>query len=109
MLKDFADLQEGDVVLQNAANSAVGQAVIQIAKHLNLRTVNVVRKRDSIKELTAELEGLGATHVVTDEFARSPDMKELFSKLPKAKLVLNAVGGKAVMELVKLLIIDYLV
>ena len=38
MLKDFVDLQEGDMVIQNGANSAVGRAVIEIAKVLKLKT-----------------------------------------------------------------------
>lgn len=30
MLKDFVPLKSGDTVIQNGANSAVGQAVIQV-------------------------------------------------------------------------------
>lgn len=35
----------GDCVIQNASNSGVGQAVIQIASALHLKTINVVRDR----------------------------------------------------------------
>ena len=45
MLEDFVDLQPGDVVVQNAANSAVGQYVVQLARDKGLHTVNVVRPR----------------------------------------------------------------
>lgn len=45
MLEEFVDLQPGDVVVQNAANSAVGQYVIQMARNKGLRTVNIVRPR----------------------------------------------------------------
>ena len=45
MLKDFVDLKKGDYVLQNGGNSAVGQAVIQIANAWGLKTINVVRDR----------------------------------------------------------------
>ncbi|XP_039714638.1 enoyl-[acyl-carrier-protein] reductase, mitochondrial isoform X2 [Pteropus medius] len=45
MLMDFEQLQPGDSVIQNASNSGVGQAVIQIAAALGLRTINVVRDR----------------------------------------------------------------
>ncbi len=38
-------------VIQNGANSAVGQAVIQIAKSMKVVTVNVVRDRDNVEEL----------------------------------------------------------
>lgn len=30
MLKDFVPLKEGDTIIQNGGNSAVGQAVIQV-------------------------------------------------------------------------------
>lgn len=50
MLKDFVDLQPGDWVLQNGANSAVGQAVIQIAAHRGIKTLNFIRNRyDSLR------------------------------------------------------------
>jgi trans-2-enoyl-CoA reductase len=35
----------GDYVIQNGGNSAVGQAVIQIANAWGLKTINVVRNR----------------------------------------------------------------
>ncbi len=35
----------GDSVIQNAANSGVGQAVIQIAAARGINTINVVRDR----------------------------------------------------------------
>jgi trans-2-enoyl-CoA reductase len=45
MLKDFVDLRPGDWVIQNGANSAAGQAVIQIAAARGLKTINCVRTR----------------------------------------------------------------
>ena len=56
MLLDFVNLKPGDVVIQNGANSAVGQAVMQIAKTMNVKTVNVVRDRDDIDQLKQRLE-----------------------------------------------------
>ena len=38
-------LAAGDTVVQNGATSAVGLAVVQLAKALGCRTINVVRKR----------------------------------------------------------------
>ena len=55
MLKDFVSLKPGDCVLQNGSNSAVGQAVIQIARTLGLTTVNVVRDREDIDSLKQRL------------------------------------------------------
>ncbi len=51
LLHDYVDLARGDWVIQNAANSAVGRAVIQIARELGFKTVNVVRRPELIDEL----------------------------------------------------------
>ena len=102
MLKDFVKLQPGDIVMQNSANSAVGQSVIQIAKAWNIRTVNVVRDRENLAELVEELKAMGADHVVTEEFTRTPAMKEFMKSLGQApKLALNGVGGKSATELLR--------
>lgn len=100
MLQDFETLSKGDTVLQNAANSAVGQNVIQIARHLGFRTVNILRNREGIEKLKQDLQDLGADYVLTEEEFRA---SKLFKngELAQPKLVLNCVSGKAVIELVK--------
>ncbi|KAI4890569.1 hypothetical protein NFI96_019400 [Prochilodus magdalenae] len=45
MLHDFQALTPGSTVIQNGANSAVGQAVIQIAAAMGIRTINIIRDR----------------------------------------------------------------
>ena len=45
MLLDFVKLGPGDWVIQNGANSGVGQNVIQIARIRGFKTVNVIRDR----------------------------------------------------------------
>lgn len=101
MLKDFESLSPGDTVIQNGGNSGVGKALIQIAKHFGLQTENIVRNRPNLDELVKELEDLGATHVVTDEFVRTSEMKSLMKTLPKPKVACNCVGGKGSAELLK--------
>src|SRR5881396_2357446 len=54
LLHDYVDLKSGDWLIQNAANSAAGRAVIQIARELDYKTVNVVRREELIDELQAE-------------------------------------------------------
>ncbi len=44
MLTSFVDLKPGDWVVQSAANSAVGECLIQLAASMGLNTVNVVRR-----------------------------------------------------------------
>ncbi len=90
MLHDFVELKSGDWVVQNAANSGVGRAVIQIAHHLGLRTVNIVRRAS----LIPELEAIGADVVLLD----TADLrKEIPARTggAKIKLALNAVGGES--------------
>ncbi|XP_059166178.1 enoyl-[acyl-carrier-protein] reductase, mitochondrial-like [Physella acuta] len=102
MLKDYIDLKPGDVIIQNGANSGVGVSVIQLAKEWKFKTINIVRNRPDFDKLKEYLLSLGADAVVTEEFVRTPQMKELlntFSKKPK--LAFNCVGGQSATELIR--------
>jgi trans-2-enoyl-CoA reductase len=98
LLHDFSDLHSGDWIVQNAATSAVGRAVIEIAKPCGWKTLNVVRWPEAADELRA----LGADAVVVegDEVAA-----QAASALAGAKprLALNAVGGVSATRLAGLL------
>lgn len=73
MLHDFVSLNKDDVVIQNGANSACGQNVIQLAKIFGFKSVNIIRKRPEpdLENLKDHLKGLGATYVLTEEELRS--------------------------------------
>uniref|UniRef100_A0A3Q2SND5 Enoyl-[acyl-carrier-protein] reductase, mitochondrial n=1 Tax=Fundulus heteroclitus TaxID=8078 RepID=A0A3Q2SND5_FUNHE len=101
MLSDFEDLRPGDSVIQNAANSGVGQAVIQIAAARGINTINVIRDRPDFTQLCDRLKAIGASHVIKEESLRRPEMKELFKTCSKPKLALNGVGGKSATELLR--------
>lgn len=101
LLADFAQLKAGDVVLQNAANSTVGLAVIQLAAARKLKTVNIIRNRPDYAETVDTLKSLGADIVVNEEFVRSSDFSSLVADLPRPKLALNAVGGQSATELAR--------
>ena len=102
MLTDYVDLKAGDVVMQNGANSAVGQAVIQLARERKVTTVNIVRNRPDIQDLVQMLKALGADHVITEDFCRSPEMKPFMKSLSSApRLALNGVGGQSATELLR--------
>lgn len=100
MIKDFADLKAGDTVIQNGANSACGQNVIQICKALGFKTVNVVRNRPEINDLKKHLSGLGADFVLTEEEIRTTDIFKS-GKAKKPILALNCVGGKSALEIMR--------
>src|ERR1700730_19452222 len=63
MLHDFVSLQPGDWLIHNSANSGAGQCVIQIARELGFKTVNVVRRAELVEELRA----LGGDVVLVDD------------------------------------------
>lgn len=42
LLNDFAKLESGDFIIQNAASSPVGLGIAQLAKARGIKTINVV-------------------------------------------------------------------
>ncbi|QQP41108.1 putative trans-2-enoyl-CoA reductase_ mitochondrial, partial [Caligus rogercresseyi] len=102
MLKTFTSLSPGDVVIQNGANSGVGRSLIQIARSMDITTVNVIRKREGLEDLKRDLSSLGADHVLTEEELRSTDLFKS-QRISKAKLAFNCVGGASSTEIGKCL------
>src|SRR5437773_4467730 len=94
LLHDYVDLKKGDWLIQNAANSAAGRAVIQIARDLDYKTVNVVRRAELIDELRAD----GGDVVLVDGENLRHEVKEATSGAP-IRLGLNAVGGESALRL----------
>jgi trans-2-enoyl-CoA reductase len=94
LLHDYVDLKKGDWLIQNAANSAAGRAVIQIARELGYRTVNVVRRGELIDELRAD----GGDVVLLDGENLRYEVKDATSGAP-IRLGLNAVGGESALRL----------
>jgi mitochondrial enoyl-[acyl-carrier protein] reductase / trans-2-enoyl-CoA reductase len=92
MLRDFVPLKRGDWLLQNAANSAVGRAVVQLAGASGVRTVNLVRRQELIERLRGE----GADAVLLDGEHAVDRIREI---APAARLALNAVGGESAQRL----------
>jgi len=94
LLHDYVDLKKGDWLIQNAANSAAGRAVIQIAHELGYKTVNVVRRAELIDELRTE----GGDLVLVDGENLRDEVKGATGGAP-IRLGLNAVGGESALRL----------
>src|SRR5437868_4242315 len=94
LLHDYVELKPGEWLIQNAANSAAGRAVIQIARELGYRTVNVVRREELVEELRIE----GGDVVLIDGESLRDDVKEATSG-GQIRLGLNAVGGDSALRL----------
>jgi NADPH:quinone reductase-like Zn-dependent oxidoreductase len=96
MLHEFVALRPGDWVIQDAANSAVGQYLVRIARTLGLHTANVVRRADA----AASLKNIGADAVLVD----GPDLAtRVAAAVGKGavRLGIDAVGGEATRRLAK--------
>jgi mitochondrial enoyl-[acyl-carrier protein] reductase / trans-2-enoyl-CoA reductase len=91
-------LERGAWIVQTAPLSGVGRAVMQIARHDGLRTLNIVRRPDAVDEVKAA----GGDAAVVD----GPDLvraaKDVMGRAP-AMLALDAVGGDGVARLAPLL------
>ncbi len=94
LLHDYVDLARGDWLIQNAANSAAGRAIIQIAHELGYKTVNVVRRSELIDELRAE----GGDVVLVDSENLRHQVEDAIGG-PPIRLGLNAVGGESALRL----------
>jgi mitochondrial enoyl-[acyl-carrier protein] reductase / trans-2-enoyl-CoA reductase len=94
LLHDYVDLHQGDWLIQNAANSAAGRDVIQIARELGYKTVNVVRRAELIDELRAE----SGDVVLVDGDNLRQEVKEATGSAP-IRLGLNSVGGDSALRL----------
>lgn len=105
MLSDFANLKPGDWVVQNGANSAVGQAVITLAKLRGLNTINLIRKKENFSEVEHYLKSLGANHVLTYDDLEDRSISERVKEWTEGKgirLLLNCVGGKSTTRMLRL-------
>ncbi len=90
LLSEFVGLEAGDWVIQNAANSAVGGYLMQVAKRRGLHTVNVVRRETAV----GSVRDAGGDVVLVD----GPDLAERVAAATgnaRIKLGIDAVGGTA--------------
>ncbi|KAI9708981.1 MAG: mitochondrial 2-enoyl thioester reductase [Chrysothrix sp. TS-e1954] len=108
----------GQWIAQNAANSAVGRAVIQLARAWGIKTINIIRARpdeedksgsgqEATRSLKEELKSLGADEVFTEDEASEKGFSQQVQRDLTGgngiKLAFNAVGGRSALNLAKLL------
>jgi trans-2-enoyl-CoA reductase len=105
LLRDFVTLEPGDVVVQNAGNSAVGYMASQLAANMGLHPVGLVRRGKRSPEQFADLveylmkHGKNSLVVADDDVAANEkDVRITFDSLrdlsnQPPRLASNAVGG----------------
>lgn len=93
LLKHMVSLQPDACVIQNAANSAVGQCVRQLAAQSGVRVINIVRRTDAV-----DTRCLGNEHWIVDDGLDVPALaaavKRLAGDHPRP-LAIDALGGQA--------------
>ena len=101
LLHGYAKLAPGAWVAQTGASSAAAGYILALAKHAGLRTLNVVRRTQSVKPLldagadVVLVEGSGLTKQAADAIGDAP-----------LDLILDAVAGEPVAQLAPLLKIN---
>lgn len=94
LLSEFANLQPGDWLIQNGANSGVGSYVVQLAKLRGLKTVNLVRRESALAGVQAQ--GGDVVLVDGDKLA---ERIQAATDGAAIKLGIDAVGGQATMRM----------
>ena len=98
ILSEYADLEPGDWVVQNAANSGVGRSLIALAKTRGFRTINLARNESTFADLTKS----GADIVHLDDASAAEDVRREIGDA-RIALAVDSVGGDGVGRLVDLL------
>ena len=101
-LLDFLEVSEGDWIVQNAANGAVGRLVAQLAASRGVRVLGLVRRADGVTELSDQ--GIGDV-VATDDDGWRDRVREIVGDAPVVAGV-DSVGGAAAGDVVSLLAED---
>lgn len=101
LLKDFRQLRCGDTIIQSAANSPVGQSIIQFCKYWDVKTINIVASHCHYDFVKNYLLKIGGTAVVTLEEAE--ELSTFNTSLTRPVLALNCLGGRYEDVLLRLL------
>ena len=96
LLSRYVSLMPGDWIGQTAANSAMGQYIIALARLAGVKTLNVVRREEAAEQVRQ----CGGNRVVLQGDNLHKDIEEALGG-KKLSLVVDTVGGTPVGELAK--------
>src|SRR5712671_756127 len=96
LMNRYVSLMPGDWIGQTAANAAMGQYIIALAKLAGVKTLNVVRRAEAAEQVRQ----WGGDRVVLQSDNLHKDIEEALDG-KKLSLVLDMVGGTSVGELAK--------
>lgn len=96
LLHQYVSLMPGDWIGQTAANSAMGQYIIALAKLAGVKTLNIVRREEAAKQVRQ----FGGDRVLIQGDNLRKDIDDALAG-KKLSLVLDTVGGAPAGELAK--------
>ncbi|KAM3128157.1 hypothetical protein pb186bvf_019756 [Paramecium bursaria] len=88
-----------NVLVQNAAASALGRQLSRYAQSLNIKVINIVRRQEQVEILKSD----GAEFVLNESDANFGEQLKNLSEQLKAKILFDPVGGDKIGELLTLL------
>jgi len=96
LLNRYVSLMPGDWIGQTAANAAMGQYIIALAKLAGVKTLNVVRREEAAEQVRQ----WGGDRIILQGDNLHKEIEEALDG-KKLSLVLDTVGGTSVGELAK--------
>lgn len=100
LLEEFENLQAGDWIAQNAANSALGHLINQLAAARGVEVINLVRRPGAMVVLQMR----GTAHVLVE--GREKNIVAVTREMAGERgiaLGINSVGGESAINLLKML------
>ena len=94
MLRNYVELNPGDWIIQDAANSGVGHCVIRLAAKSGVKTINVVRRENHI----TPLQSIGADAVLIGADNLAEQVNQITGG-DGVRLAIDAVAGRTSLEL----------
>jgi NADPH:quinone reductase-like Zn-dependent oxidoreductase len=89
MIQQVLKVPAGAWLLQSAAGSALGRMIIRLAKHQGFRTINIVRRREQVEELSRA----GGDAVICSSDESVPERVLEITGGAGAPFAIDAVGG----------------
>ncbi|MDM9628484.1 zinc-dependent alcohol dehydrogenase family protein [Rhizobium sp. S152] len=97
MLSEHGNLRPGDWVVQNAATSGVGKSVIAFAKARGFKTINLVRRPESIEDILSS----GGDIALLDNDKAVEKVADL-TKGGSVRLAIDGVSGRSTVRLLEI-------
>eukprot|EP00301_Raphidiophrys_heterophryoidea_P011467 c17582_g1_i1.p1 GENE.c17582_g1_i1~~c17582_g1_i1.p1 ORF type:complete len:356 (+),score=77.14 c17582_g1_i1:42-1109(+) len=103
LIDSIIPLKSGDVVVQNVANTLIGQLVIQVCASRDIQTINIISPRPRDDEVQERLKAIGANVVVTSDYVQTEGMGRVMLGSRVPALGIDGAGGSDADNVARLL------